>query len=126
LSPPPARARTPDIQPLPATAAHRFEEFCPVCARPDDFCEICGGPHDQHRPHTRVAAEPVLFTRADVLAVEREAEAWEKSQEYERDVHGVRDHTARLRALAAKLELLILMEGGEGLPARQRGESKGA
>jgi hypothetical protein len=97
-----------------------------VCARPDDFCEICGGPHDQHRPHARVAGEPVHFTGEDVLAVEREADAWEKSQEYERDVHGVREHTARLRALAAKLELLILMEGGEGLPARQQGESKGA
>jgi hypothetical protein len=93
-----------------------------VCARPDDFCEICGGPHDHLRPHTPVRGEAVQFTRDDVLAVEREAEAWEGSQEFEHDVHGVRAHTARLRALAAKLELLLLLDGGEGLPPRRMNE----
>lgn len=88
-----------------------------MCARPDHFCEICGGPHDQHRPHAPIPAERVHFSVEDLLAVEREADAWEKSQEYERDVHGVRDHAAHLRTLAAKLELLMLMDGGEGLPA---------
>jgi hypothetical protein len=87
-----------------------YDEFCPVCGRPDDFCEICGGPHDYGRPHARVPGELVHFTRDDVLAVEREAAAWEGSHEYEQDVHGVRDHTARLRALAAKLQLLLPIE----------------
>ena len=64
------------------------------------------------------------FSRDDVLAVEREAEAWEGSQEFEHDVHGVRAHTARLRALAAKLELLLLLDGGEGLPPRRLGDQR--
>lgn len=97
-----------------------------MCGRPDGFCEICGGPHDDRRPHVAVPGEMVHFSREDVLAVEREADAWEGSQEYEHDVRGVRDHTARLRALAAKLELLLLLDGGEGLPARRRGAPRGA
>ena len=95
-----------------------------MCARPDDFCEVCGGPHDYHRPHAPVRGEVVQFSRDDVLAVEREAEAWEGSQEYEHDVHGVRAHTAQLRALAAKIELLLLLDGGEGLPPRRVGEPR--
>ena len=87
--------------------ARMEEEFCPVCGRPEDFCEICGGPHDARRPHRTLPGERVHFTRADLLAVQREAEAWEGSQEFEHDVRGVRTHTAALRALAAKLELLI-------------------
>jgi hypothetical protein len=101
----------PDIPRLSEPPEERpvFEEFCPVCGRPDDFCEICGGPHDDRRPHGRVPGERVQFTREDALAVEREAAAWEGSLEYEHDVHGVRAHTARLRALASKLELILLM-----------------
>jgi hypothetical protein len=66
----------------------------------------------------------VQFSRDDVLAVVREADAWEGSQEFEHDVHGVRAHTARLRALAAKLELLLLLDGGEGLPTRRLSDQR--
>jgi hypothetical protein len=97
-----------------------------VCARPDDFCEICGGPHDYERPHAPVRGELVQFTREDVLAVTREADAWEGSQEFEHDVHGVRAHTATLRTLAAKIELLLLLDGGEGLPTRRAPEPRAA
>jgi hypothetical protein len=97
-----------------------------VCARPDDFCEICGGPHDYQRPHAPVRGELVQFTREDVLAVAREADAWEGSQEFEHDVHGVRAHTARLRALAGKLELLLLLDGGEGLPRARTADPRTA
>jgi hypothetical protein len=72
-----------------------------------------------------VPGELVHFTRDDVLAVTREADAWEGSQEFEHDVHGVRTHTATLRALAAKLELVLLLEGGEGLPQRRVTEPRG-
>jgi hypothetical protein len=84
-----------------------LDDYCPVCGRPDDYCEVCGGPHDVRRPHARVAGEEVRFTRDDMLAVEREAAAWEGSREYEHDVTGVRAHTIRLRTLAAKIATLL-------------------
>ena len=89
----------------PSDAA--LDDYCPVCGRPDGYCEICGGPHDQRRQHARVSGEEVRFTEEDVLAVEREAAAWEGSREYEMNVQGVRAHTAQLRALARKLGLVL-------------------
>lgn len=82
------------------------EEYCPVCQRPDHFCEVCGGPHDPSRPHARVAGEVVRFTHEDVAALNREADAWEGSLEYE-SVQGIRAHAALLRSIATRLELLV-------------------
>jgi hypothetical protein len=84
-----------------------LDDYCPVCGRPDGYCEVCGGPHDQRRQHARVPGEEVRFTPDDLVAVEREAAAWEGSREYEMNVHGVRAHTAQLRTLARKLGLVL-------------------
>jgi hypothetical protein len=84
-----------------------LDDYCPVCGRPDEFCVICGQPHDSSRPHTRMPGEEVRFTRDDLVAVEREASAWEGSREYEDNVHGVRGHTQQLRALAQKIAVLL-------------------
>lgn len=103
-----ASERIPEIHRIPAASIDAgLDDYCPVCGRPEDYCEICGGPHDVRRPHARVAGEEVRFTRDDLLAVEREAEAWEGSVEYESDVNGVRAHTLRLRALAGKIATLL-------------------
>ncbi len=82
------------------------EEYCPVCQRPENFCEVCGGPHNPSRPHARVAGEAVRFTRDDVDALSREAEAWEGSLEFE-SVPGIRAHAELLRSIASRIELLV-------------------
>lgn len=105
--------RMPEIRSLRVTSTsdeRRNEEFCPVCGRPENYCEVCGGPHDARRPHKAVPGERVRFTHDDVLAIRREIEAWEGSVEYERDVRGVRAHTATLRALVHKLELVLRVD----------------
>jgi ribosome-binding protein aMBF1 (putative translation factor) len=84
-----------------------LDDYCPICGRPDNYCEICGAPHDERRQHVRLAGEEVRFSRDDMIAVEREAVAWEDSREYETDVAGVRAHTARLRALAQKISTVL-------------------
>ena len=93
------------VPPAPDPAA--LDDYCPVCGRPDQYCVICGTQHDRARPHARVAGEEVRFTRDDLIAIEREAAAWEGSREYEDNVHGVRAHTQQLRAIAQKLAILL-------------------
>lgn len=88
-----------------------FEDYCPVCGRPDNYCVICGTTHEMTRPHSRVAGEEVRFTRHDLIALEREASAWEGSREYDNNVHGVRAHTQQLRALAQKIATLLTYTG---------------
>lgn len=88
-----------------------LDDYCPVCGRPDDFCVICGAEHEITRPHTRVAGEEVRFSREDLLAIEREASAWEGSREYDNNVHGVRAHTHQLRSLAQKIATLLTYTG---------------
>ena len=91
----------------PASEPAAVDDYCPVCGRPDQFCLICGTQHDRARPHARVPGEEVRFTRDDLIAVEREAAAWEGSREYEDNVQGVRAHTQQLRAIAQKLTILL-------------------
>ncbi|MEO7857460.1 MAG: hypothetical protein ABIU76_10690 [Gemmatimonadaceae bacterium] len=88
-----------------------LDDYCPVCGRPDSYCVICGTEHESTRPHARVAGEEVRFTREDLVAVEREASAWEGSREYDNNVHGVRAHTQQLRALAQKIATLLTYTG---------------
>ena len=88
-----------------------LEDYCPVCGRPDGYCVICGTEHEVTRPHTRVAGEEVRFSREDLLAVEREASAWEGSREYDNNVHGVRAHTLQLRSLAQRIATLLTYTG---------------
>lgn len=97
------------VPPAPDPAA--LDDYCPICGRPDQFCVICGTQHDRSRPHARVAGEEVRFTRDDLIAIEREAAAWEGSREYEDNVHGVRAHTQQLRAIAQKLAILLTYTG---------------
>ena len=72
---------------------------------------ICGNEHESSRPHARVAGDEVRFTREDLLALEREASAWEGSREYDNNVYGVRAHTQQLRALAQKIATLLTYTG---------------
>ncbi len=88
-----------------------LEDYCPVCGRPDNFCVICGTEHGITRPHARVAGDEVRFNREDLVAVEREASAWEGSREYDNNVNGVRAHTQQLRALAQKIATLLTYTG---------------
>ena len=94
-----------------APDAGALDDYCPVCGRPEDYCVICGQQHDRSRPHARVAGEEVRFTREDLTAIEREATAWEGSREYDNNVHGVRQHTQQLRALAQKIAILLTYTG---------------
>ena len=94
-----------------STGPAELDDYCPVCGRPDNHCVICGTEHDTARPHARVAGDEVRFTREDLVAVEREASAWEGSREYDNDVHGVRAHTRQLRALAQKISTLLTYTG---------------
>ena len=96
--------------PLPCDDAAP-DDYCPVCGRPDNYCLICGTEHESTRPHARVAGEEVRFTREDLVALEREASAWEGSREYDNNVHGVRAHTQQLRALAQKISTLLTYTG---------------
>lgn len=88
-----------------------LDDYCPVCGRPDNYCVICGTEHEPSRPHARVAGDEVRFTREDLVAIEREASAWEASREYDNNVHGVREHTQQLRALARKIATLLTYTG---------------
>ena len=88
-----------------------LDDYCPVCGRPNNYCVICGNEHETTRPHARVAGEEVRFTRDDLVALEREASAWEGSREYDNNVHGVRAHTQQLRALAQKIATLLTYTG---------------
>lgn len=97
--------------PSAAPDAGALEDYCPVCGRPDEYCVICGTEHDPTRPHARVPGEEVRFSREDLVAIEREATAWEGSREYDNDVHGVRAHTQQLRALAQKIAVLLTYTG---------------
>ena len=88
-----------------------LDDYCPVCGRPDNYCVICGTEHESSRPHARVAGEEVRFSREELVAVEREASAWEGSREYDNNVQGVRAHTKQLRALAQKIATLLTYTG---------------
>jgi hypothetical protein len=93
-------------RPQASTRLLMADDYCPVCGRPEDFCEVCGGPHNPLRQHARVPGEEVQFTREDVDALAREAEAWEGSVEY-MTVEGIRAHAERLRSLADRITLLL-------------------